>query len=92
MFSYLQSGIDLADKFSERIYSSGIKVGEHVVSTLPMGELNPGLLNDTVLSGKAFLTSLPGNATNLAQTVFPREQLTPDERLQQILNKKKPLD
>jgi hypothetical protein len=92
MFSYLQSGIDLADKFSERIYSSGIKVGEHVVNNIPVGELNPSLLNDTVVSGKAFLSNLPGNATNLASTVFPRDQLSHDERLQQILNKKKPLD
>lgn len=92
MFSYLQSGIDLADKFSEKIYTSGIKVGEHVVNNIPVKELNPNILNDTVVSGKAFLSKLPGNATNLAQTVFPRDQLSPDDRLHLIVNKKKPLD
>ena len=71
----------MADRFSEKIYSSGIKVGEHVVNNIPVDQISPNILNDTVVSGKAFLSKLPGNATNLAQTVFPRDQQSPDERL-----------
>lgn len=52
----VEQGINFADKFSDKIYNSSVTLGEKMKNNVD--QLNPNVLNDTVINGQKFLSTL----------------------------------